>query len=93
MTPERRLLLIRRLRATGEFFRCPGSGRILIAGSSGDDKILCPCGEQSPGAERMRRIKQRDTPLEPPGTHIKAFLPDAAVEDYLDQEIREGRWS
>lgn len=80
MTPEaRRNLLL----ALCDFHRCPHTGRV-IESQKGDDKALCNCGKPSP---KMAAAGHREAP----GTHIKAWLEPATVDEYIAQE--EKRWA
>lgn len=66
----------------GGFYRCPTTGRILTA-LQGDDKALCSCGLANP------RVPEERT--ERTGVHIVRFLSAATAEEFVDQEVAEGR--
>lgn len=59
------------------FYRCPTTNRIIEA-MSGDDKVLCRCGQSNPA------VPTEYTALT--GTHIIRFLREATVDQYLDQQ-------
>jgi hypothetical protein len=58
------------------FYRCPTTGRIIEA-LIGDDKVLCPCGQSN------RRVPQEATART--GVHIRRFLAEATIDEWLDQ--------
>lgn len=70
------------VRATGEFWRCPHSGRILSSQKgSGDNKVLCGCGKT------VGSIHPNGMPFDDAsGTHFKRYLPKATADDYIRQE-------
>ena len=59
------------------FYRCPTTGRIVEA-MTGDDKVLCRCGQSNPRVPQERTAQT--------GTHIVRFLDAATVDEYLDQQ-------
>ena len=59
------------------FYRCPHTNRVL-AGSPGDDKVLCGCQRPNPVA-----------PREAPGVHVKAYLKPATIDEYLRQRATD----
>lgn len=69
------------VRLTGEFWRCPHSGKILTAMKGSDNKVLCGCGKTA-GAVDLIGMPFDDAP----GTHFKRFLRSATADDYIRQE-------
>lgn len=57
-----------------DFHRCPNTG-LVIESIKHDDKALCGCGLPNPEVRG-----------ETCGTHLKAFLRRASVDDYMAQE-------
>lgn len=62
----------------GVFVKCPTTGRFL-AGSLGDDKVLCNCGTSNP------KVWQERTHLT--GVHIVRYCEPATAEQFARQEL------
>lgn len=76
------------IRAMGAvFYRCPNSGRVIGPSSPNDDKVLCGCGKPQPASRGYRSGVRAFA--EPPGTHVKRFLPRATADDYIAQCEKE----
>jgi len=78
MSPEDRLALLSAMIRSGSIglHRCPNNGKI-IESQGHDDKALCGCGRPNPLV-----------PSECPGVHVKRFLLNATVDEYIWQEER-----
>ena len=88
----RRQLLIS---SSARFYRCPNSGVILFSLEHSDDKILCGCGAPNPACFKYEfHILYRETHSRFIGAHFKRFLPNATIDEYLDQprDYPASRW-
>ena len=75
------------LQSTTTFHRCPNTGRV-IAGGKREHNTLCACGHSNPKLPDGHR----DT-ITPHGIayHNRQFMETANVDEWFDQEEREGR--
>lgn len=75
---------------TGDFWKCPNSGRIL-EGMKGDDKVMCGCARQNPKLPIPHHGGTYEHGHENGGPicHIKKFLDPSTVDDFLTQEDRD----
>ena len=70
-----------------KFHLCPNSGRV-IAGGRNDNKTICGCG-----LSNLRIPGNHKDAVDPSGMvhHTRKWLETATVEEWIEQEEREGR--